>query len=380
MKILITGGHFSPALSIIEKIRKEADIFVVGRKYSLEGEKSLSFEYKVCQQNNIPFVNITTGRLQRKFNKNTLASLVKVPLGFFQSLSILAKYKPDVVLTFGGYIALPVSLAAFIFRIPIVVHEQTQKAGISNKITSLFANKVCISFESSKEFFPKDKLVYTGNPTPVKESISKVSGPAIVPNILKNIPILYVTGGSSGSHFINNLLFESIEDLLSKFVVIHQTGDSKEFEDYDKLTVEKGKLSNELRKRYILEKHIYPKDLGWILNNASLVVSRAGINTVLELLMFGKPCFLIPLPYGQQNEQLDNAQLVKRTGLGDYMEQKNITVKMFLDKIFYMIDNREKYLSHKGEARKYYIEDAAERVINVVKSVYVNEKKNKKNI
>ena len=112
----------------------------------------------------IPFYAINTARLQRKFTKHTVPSLIKFPLGFIQSLKILRKIKPEVVLGFGGYISLPVVLAAAFLKIPIVIHEQTLEAGFANKIEAKFARKICISWQSSEKYFPKEKTVLTGNP------------------------------------------------------------------------------------------------------------------------------------------------------------------------------------------------------------------------
>ena len=141
MKILITGGHFSPALAVIEGIRPKDDVLVVGRKHALEGDSGLSFEYEVAKKHSIPFVEISTARIQRVLTKHTLFSVLKFPVGLTQAFFILKKYKPDIVLTFGGYIAVPIAIASYVLDIPIVIHEQTQKAGLANRLIALFAKK-----------------------------------------------------------------------------------------------------------------------------------------------------------------------------------------------------------------------------------------------
>src|SRR5436305_1641956 len=132
MKLLIVaggGGHFAPALAVIEKLPKEIEILVVGRKYVFEGDRTLSLEYQTATKLRIPFKTLTTGRLQRKFTRYTFNSLLKIPIGLSQATNILTKFKPDAVLSFGGYISVPVTLAASILRIPLVLHEQTLEAG-----------------------------------------------------------------------------------------------------------------------------------------------------------------------------------------------------------------------------------------------------------
>ena len=164
MKLIIVGGHLSPALAVIEALQKDVNVLFIGRKYVFEGSKTLSLEFRTITKRKIPFVSISTGRWQRKFTRFTIPSLLKFPFGILQSFLILKKFKPDVVLSFGGYLSLPVGIAAFILRIPIVIHEQTLEAGIANKVLSIFAKTVCISWETSRKYFPKSKVILTGNP------------------------------------------------------------------------------------------------------------------------------------------------------------------------------------------------------------------------
>lgn len=127
MKLIITGGHLSPMLNVIEELPKEYSVLVIGRKRAIEGDETVSLEYEAIRKKGIPFKSIIAGRLQRKWTKKTLFSVLKFPIGFFQSFFILFSEKPDVVLSFGGYVSLPVVISAFIQRVPIVIHEQTQK-------------------------------------------------------------------------------------------------------------------------------------------------------------------------------------------------------------------------------------------------------------
>ena len=153
MKVAIVGGHLSPALAVAEKL-KDQEVFYIGRKYTFEGDMGISLESQEMEKLNVPFFDLKTARLQRKFTKHTLPSLLKFPAGFIQAYKILIKIKPDVVLGFGGYLFLPVALAAKLLKIPVVVHEQTLEAGFTNKFVSKFAKKICLSWESSKKYFP----------------------------------------------------------------------------------------------------------------------------------------------------------------------------------------------------------------------------------
>lgn len=372
MKILVTGGHFTPAYAVIEKLKNNNEIIFVGRKYAFEGENSESLEFKTISELGIKFYDLKTGRFQRRFTKHTIPSLLKVPGGIIKAISLVKKINPDIVLTFGGYIGLPVSLAAYISGVPIVVHEQTQDAGLSNKIISRFAHKVCVSFESSRKYFPQNKVVFTGNP--VRQEIFK---PLKSIDIPENLRIIYITGGSTGSHFINDLVLGSLSRLLEKYVVIHQTGDSGVFRDFEKLEKARRSFSFELQKRYILKKFISLSEIGWIYKNASIVVARSGINTVCEILALSKLCLLIPLPHGQSEEQLKNANLVKKSVLGDYIEQNKINEDIFLRKINIMLQNENIY-KVKSETKNNKFGNASLKIARVVKSVY--EEKSEKEI
>ena len=366
MRILITGGHFSPAYALISLFKKRGyDVAVVGRKYPFEGDESLSFEYQICQKENLDFFEIKTGRFQRKFTAYTISSLMRTPSGFFTAIRIMKKYKPDVVLTFGGYIGLPVTLAASFLRIPVVLHEQTQGSGLSSKIISRIAVKICISFESSRSDFPESKIIFTGNP--VRDEIFKEDkSTKLAKDLERKKNIIYITGGSTGSHFINGLILEILDDLLDKFTLVHQTGDSKKFNDFDELSSRRDSLLPAKKENYILRKFIYPEELGLLFKRTDFLLSRAGANTVFEIMATKKISLLIPLPHGQNNEQRSNAKLIKDLGIGEYIEQNDAAPQRVLGIISELSRNRSAYENKMSKAAAFYVKDAAERIAKVV--------------
>ena len=147
MKILITGAHFTPALAVIEELRKISgvEVIYVGRSTTLEGDKTWSVESEVLSSKSIKFIPIITGRLQRSFTIYTIPSLLKIPIGLLQALFIFFTEKPDVILSFGGYVAVPTVLIGWLWSIPIIIHEQTLVSGLANEISALFADKICLS-------------------------------------------------------------------------------------------------------------------------------------------------------------------------------------------------------------------------------------------
>ncbi|MBI2195962.1 MAG: UDP-N-acetylglucosamine--N-acetylmuramyl-(pentapeptide) pyrophosphoryl-undecaprenol N-acetylglucosamine transferase [Candidatus Levybacteria bacterium] len=367
MRIVLTGGHISPALSVIENLPVDAEVFFIGRKSTFEGDKSPSFEYQVIKGLNIPFFNLPNARLQRKFTLHTVPSLLKLPYALYRAAAILRKIKPDVVLGFGGYISLPVCTAAYFLKIPVVIHEQTLEAGFANSEIAKWAKMICISWKTSQDFFPKSKTVLTGNPIRKEILELKVEGRK------SKVPILYITGGSSGSHFINELVGEILPKLLLKFHVIHQTGDSKIYNDFDKLLNIKKSLSKTLSEKYDLRKFTPVAEVGHMLQNATLVIGRAGINTITELAYLKKPALLIPLPFAQNNEQKKNALFLKDIGLAQVLEQGKFSPLKFVSKINEMTANIDSY-TPKEAWGNLIDKNAALHIVSVVSDVAKKEK------
>lgn len=364
MKLLIIGGHFMPALAVIEALPSDAEVIYAGRKHTFEGDSAVSLEYHIMKQKGIRFVNLTTGRLQRKFTRYTIPTLLKIPYGFFQSLTILRKTKPDVILSLGGYVALPVCFAGFLLKIPIVIHEQTLEAGLTNEHTKWLAKKICISWESSRKFFPSKKVILTG--IPVMPAQCKKGTCTYLPKFSSNRKVICIIGGSAGSHAINILVEGCIERLLKDYIVIHQIGDAKEFGDYDRLQKLKDHLDPTIGKNYHIFSFIDPYHITCLLQRADFVISRSGINSVILLLLLKKPCLLIPIPFSQRNEQYKNALLLQNAGLGKIYEQKELTSEKLFDSIRSMVNNKEKYIFKKPPFSFPDPMEAAQKIIEVL--------------
>jgi UDP-N-acetylglucosamine--N-acetylmuramyl-(pentapeptide) pyrophosphoryl-undecaprenol N-acetylglucosamine transferase len=364
MKVLITGGHFSPAYSLVSELKSRGHhVSIAGRRYPFEDDKSESLEYKISKDQKLIFYEVKTGRFQRKFTAYTIASLLRTPAGFITSVQILSRSKPDVVLTFGGYIGLPISLAARFLGIPIVLHEQTQEAGLASKIIGKFANRICVSFKSSIKFFPQNKTILTGNP--LRREIFEANKKTSIPQG----KCIYVTGGSTGSHFINSQICEILPDLLSDFVIIHQTGDNLKYRDYEKLSYMAKTLPGNLRKKYILRKFIYPDEIGDVFNRADLVISRSGANVIFEIMATKKMSILIPLPHGQNKEQALNAKLLKNLGISEFIEEGDSTPQGVLSLAREMFKNQERYLENMGKTKEFITVDADKRIADIIEEL-----------
>ena len=364
MKLLITGGHLSPALALIEeieKIKKNVDIVFVGRKYPLDRERTLSLEYKEINKKNLTFISIEAGRLTRAISVSSLISIVKIPLGFVQAFFIINKQRPDLLMSFGGYLALPIVFWGYVFRIPIFTHEQTIKPGLANRLISFFSKKIFVAFEEVKNNFPKNKTYVSGNP--VKPSIFKIFEKKPF-KIKKDHPVIYVTGGSLGSHSINLHIKKIVVSLLNSYIVIHQAGETKEYHDYEDLLTIKNQLPKELQSRYFLVKHFFDDEVGYIYSLTDLVVGRSGANTFFELLALKKPALFIPLPWSSGREQQHHAEIFAKAGTGEIFHQIEPSEKLLrlisqmIGKIDYY-QNNFKHLSgrYKKNVSKYLIDE-----------------------
>lgn len=363
MKILITGGHVTPALAIIDRLNPshKNEIVFVGRKHALEREDTLSWEYKEVAKKGIKFIPLQTGRLTRLISFRTLRSLIKIPVGFFQAYQITKNEKPDVILSFGGYIAFPIALVGYLLRIPIYTHEQTVSPGLANLFIGILSKKVFLSFEESIKYFDKKKTVVTGNP--LRSSIFKIINKPFI--IRKNKQIIYITGGSLGSHSINIHLREILKELLKKYIVIHQTGETKEHDDYEKLLKYRNTLPQELKNDYFLKKHFFDEEIGYIYSIADLVVGRSGANTFFELLALQKPAILIPLPWSSYGEQQKQAELFKKHKLGEIFNQYDSSTQLLnlINKVFSDLANYKKSFN---SLKRLYRQDAAKIIINQI--------------
>lgn len=386
MKIVIVGGHLAPALAIIERLPKDTQILFVGRKYALEGDKAFSLEYQKITSLGIRFVNLTTGRLQRKFTKFTLLSLFKLPTGFLQALKVLVKYRPDVIVCFGGYVQVPVAAAAYVLHIPVITHEQTRKAGLANKLITPIAKTIYISWPESEAYFPKSKTILTGLPLR-KEFFQKKYSPLLLGEGMGEVfgnqkshsdKLIYITGGSLGAHAINALVEGTLTKLLEKFYIIHQTGDAREYCDYERLEKIKDRLPKYLQDKYKLAKFIDPAAAAGIMNSADLVISRSGMNTVAELMYLEKPCLLIPLPHGQASEQLENAVSLKKHGTAVVLRQEELTPEILYSQIMQFVAKLDKEGNKTSQAKKLIKYDAAEKIVQLIIQAYRQKSTEKK--
>lgn len=348
IKVLITGAHFTPAVATIEQLKKYPDVKIiyVGRNTTLEGDNSLSQESQILPSLGVKFIPIIAGRLQRSFTIYTIPALLKIPIGFIQAFFIILLQKPDVILSFGGYVALPIVFMGWLWSIPIIVHEQTLVSGLANTISSFFADKIALSFSSDNRY-KNSKVIVTGNP--IRQII--LNKHKLVSK--KKKPLILITGGNQGSHIINKTAEEAIDKLTKIASIIHVTGDNK-FKDFER-------LKNIQNENYSVQKWI-GEDYGEILQKTDLVISRAGANTLTELAYLGIPALVIPIPYLYQDEQNKNAKFFADLGLVKILPQSQLSAELLIKKILNMLFNLDHLKLKNKNARAAIKPDAAKRL------------------
>ncbi len=321
-KILLTGGHAATtSLAVVEELkrRKNAsenwEIHWIGPKSAMEGKNVPTLALSTLPKKGVKCHTIIAGRIQRKLTKWSIISLFKFPLGFLHALILLLQIKPNIILSFGGYAGFPVVVVGWLFRVPVLLHDQTYSFNRANKLSKSFATKIAISRDKSRKYYPSNKTVLTGNP--IMSQITKIP----FKTTISKTPTVYVTGGSSGALAINSFIEEILEKLLSSYFVVHQTG----YLDYDNFIALRGDLPQRLSSKYKIYKSIEPMTVGKIYKNADIIVSRAGANTVSEIIALKRPAILIPLEIGRWDEQVKNAIYAKKVGIAKLLRQSDTT-------------------------------------------------------
>lgn len=287
--IVITGTHHTPAIETIKQLQEDSLIsWKIFYFTDLNSQKS-HLENTIIPKLKVNLVHIPCGKFSRNSIFRTLVSAPQIIIGFIKSFLYVLKIKPNLVISFGGYVSVPVIIASALQRIPSVTHEQTTTISLATQINSFFVNKVALSFPNTITSSPK--YLVTGNI--LRRQIFDSSSTKFK-HLTK--PIIYITGGNQGSSYINSQIIKLLPEL-KKYSLIHQTG-----------TFDYSKYSPLKSTNYYPYKFINQEEIGWVLNHAQIVISRSGANTCQELAALHKKSILIPHPFTQQDEQIKNAR------------------------------------------------------------------------
>ena len=300
IKIVVTGGgsggHTIPALVMIKHWKMHPS---VGEIFYLASEKGI--ERQVISPWVDGYFAISTGKLRRYFSLENILDFFRFLKGIIQAFILLFKLKPDVVFSTGGFVALPVVIAAKVLAIKVVIHEQTTHVGLANKLSSYFADHICISFMSSASYFPKNRTIFTGYPLRPEffEKVSKLTS-FKGKDFPKDKKILLILGGGNGSSLLNSFVLKNLEFLCENFSVVLQTG--KQFEgDFSKIN-----------HPFFWSFSFLEKEMMSLILTSDFVIARAGAGTVCELMHLKKPTLFVPLTIAQKNEQWHNAKAAQK--------------------------------------------------------------------
>lgn len=361
MRVIFTGGHHNSALEVakhLKRVRPKVQLLWLGHKHSMLGDSSLSAEYQEVSRAGIEFREIKAGKLYKTFHP---LHWLRLPYGFLQSLYYVSRFRPNLIVSFGGYLAAPVVLAGWLWRVPIVTHEQTTVVGLANRFIAHFANKIFITWPQSKRYFDPRKTVLTG--LPLRKTIFENKGRFRFNN---SLPTVYITGGKQGSHVLNRATLEIVEDLLSEANLIHQTGASKTTNDYQKARDKRENLDTQLRERYLIKDYFFEDQIGDVYSVADLVISRAGAHTIYELAALGKPALLVPIPWASHNEQYKNARILINEGIARILPEDHLSPATLLEEIKFMLKNLEKYQQSAPRVRQLVTLNATERITQAI--------------
>lgn len=323
-----TGGHRIPLVAVCQELRSQQSkvkLFYIG-----SAADCASPEIKALA---IPSFTIAAGKLRRYFDWATFGDAGRVWRGFWQARRVLLDQRPAVLFSKGGYVSVPVVLAAATLHIPIVTHESDVVMGLANRISSRYAKTICTAYPVEHyRSLPKKKLVMTGNlirqelvaaskKSPTAKRDRTVGGRAV----LADKPIIVILGGSQGAHRINELIAALLPQLLPTFTVVHQSGSG----DAEWLMQKRKALPAELRERYFPIASMNVDELGGILSAAFLIISRAG-SIISELALFGKPTVLIPLSSSAGGHQRRNATIYANKNAAVLLAEEHLTTGKLL--------------------------------------------------
>ena len=347
-KIILTGGgtagHVTPNLALIPALKEAGyEIRYIG---SYQG-----IERRLIENAGIPYDGISSGKLRRYFDLKNFSDPFRVLKGYGEARRILKRCRPDVIFSKGGFVAVPVVLAAKHFKIPVIIHESDMTPGLANKICIPSAAKVCCNFPETLKYLPEGKSVLTGSP--IRADLLKgdrLSGLSYA-HLSAEKPILMVIGGSLGSVSVNQAVRGILPRLLETFQIIHICG--------------KGNLDEALigTPGYVQYEYV-DAPLKHLFAAADVVISRAGANSICELLALKKPNLLIPLPASaSRGDQILNANSFARQGFSSVLEEEHMNQDTLYEAIVQLYNQRQDYIQAMETS---HLNNAVETILSLI--------------
>lgn len=336
-KIVLTGGgtagHVTPNIALLPRLKE------LGYEISYIGSYD-GIEKRLITDFDIPYYGIATGKFRRYLDIKNLTDPFRVIKGFAEARKYLKKIRPDVIFSKGGFVSVPVVQAAATLKIPCIIHESDMTPGLANKMCIPSAKKVCCNFPETVAMLPKDKAVLTGSP--IREELAKGDKLAALDlcGFTANKPVILVIGGSLGAASVNKAVREALPNLLQDFQVAHICG--------------KEKMDNMLLHTEGYVQFEYVKaELKDLFAMADVVISRAGANSICELLALKKPNLLVPLSAANsRGDQILNAKSFESQGFSMVIDDDDLSAQLLTEKVTELYFNRQTYIDAMGKSNQ----------------------------
>lgn len=348
-KIVLTGGgtagHVTPNIALLPALKEAGfEAEYIGSYNGIEKD--------LITKEGIPYHGISSGKLRRYFDWKNFSDPFRVIKGYGQARALLKKIQPSIVFSKGGFVSVPVVLAAKSLHIPAILHESDMTPGLANKIAMKGAVKICCNFPETVKYLPEGKGVLTGSPIRQQLLHGDRQKALEFTGLKGDRHILLIIGGSLGSVFINNAVRGALDDLLQKFEIIHLCG--------------KGNLDPSLdgKDGYVQYEYI-SKELPDLFAAADLVISRAGANAICELLALHKPNILIPLSRNaSRGDQILNAESFKKQGFSYVIEEEDVNEKTLTEAIHYVAEHKDEYKKAMADSGQM---DSISKIVSLIK-------------
>jgi UDP-N-acetylglucosamine--N-acetylmuramyl-(pentapeptide) pyrophosphoryl-undecaprenol N-acetylglucosamine transferase len=380
MKIVFTGGgtggHFTPIIAIAQKVNKIIDEeSIVGAKlYFFSNDP---YDRQALFENGIKYEEISAGKIRTYFSFKNFTDMFKVFFGVFGALVKLFKIYPDVVFSKGAFASFPTVMAARILNIPVIIHESDSVPGKMNLWSSKFAKRIAVSYLEAAEYFPKDKVAWTGQP--VRSEIEMPNDRMKALEFFKletDLPTIFIMGGSQGAELINNVILDALPRLLPHYQVIHQTG-VKNFKNI-KSRADVVLSENQNKSRYVPIDYLNNLQMKNAAGAADLVISRAG-SAIFEIAGWGIPSILIPFSEEKMGSNAihakKNAFTYARAGAASVVEEENLTANILVAEIERILSDKANWMHMQKAAKGFYKPDAAMKIAREIVDIALSHEK-----
>ena len=339
-----SGGPVTPLLVLAAELQNDYDLLFVGTKTGPEKE--------LIENDGFKFISISSGKLRRYFSWQNFTDIFKIAQGFFDSWKLLSQDRPNLIISAGAFVSVPLVLAAYLRRIPVIVHQQDIRAGLANKLMAPLARVVTVTFERSLRSY-NQRAKWIGNPFVEIDHNNRVDILFKLTheyNLESDLPLVLVVGGGTGAVAINNILQASLDDLCEFCQILHISG--------------KDKMISANNSRYHQFELVAHAELLEFEMAADLVVSRCGLGFLTELSALAKPSILIPMPHSHQEE---NAAIFECADAARVLSETELNAKIFVSEIRKIINNKDLQATYRQNISQVMKPGATTAMVEIIK-------------